>query len=45
MARANGNERWTYIRTDGKLFWVFFRHGSATCGVYTDGLGGLEYKY
>jgi hypothetical protein len=44
---ADGVERWTYTRTDGKLFWIFFRNGIATIGMPTDGLqiGGQEFKY
>src|SRR5262249_41542789 len=39
---SNGSEGWTYYRADGRLFWVFFRHGKATLGVPSDGwhLGG-----
>jgi HEAT repeats len=44
---ADGTERWTYRRTDGKLFWVFSRHGIATFGVPTDGwhIGGAEFIF
>jgi hypothetical protein len=43
----DGTEQWTYSRTDGKLFWVFFREGRALQGIPTDGvqLGGVELRW
>jgi hypothetical protein len=43
----DGTEHWTYYRTDNKLFWVFFRNGSATAGIPTDGfhIGGAELQW
>ena len=43
----NVAERWTYNRTDGKLFWVFFQSGRAILGMPTEGfhIGGPEVRW
>jgi hypothetical protein len=42
---ADGAESWTYSRTDGHLFRVFFRNGSAISYLTPELFGGLRFQY